>query len=73
LILVTASVLVLVVSYLSNEKPRGHKNHSSSMEKVHNPQIQITTEPPSLGGFFDCSAYPHEDIFEVSCECIRSH
>ena len=22
---------------------------------THNPQIQITTEPPSLGGFFDCS------------------
>jgi len=43
------------------------------LEPVNNPQLQITTEPPSLGGFFDCSAYPHEDTFEVSCGCIHSH
>ena len=32
----------------------------------------ITTEPLSLGGFFDYSAYPHGDTFEVSCGCIHS-
>ena len=40
---------------------------------VPNSQIQITIEPPSLDGFFDCSAYPHEDTSEVSCGCIHSH
>ena len=28
------------------------------LEPVNNPQIHITTEPPSLGGFFVCSVYP---------------
>ena len=48
---------------------------ANSIKKTQNKtsQFKITTEPPSLGGFFDCSAYPHEDTFEVSCGCIHSH
>ena len=47
---------------LSNLSPNkgSVKSKTHPLILVNNPQIQITTEPPSLGCFF-CSGYPHKD------------